>query len=97
MIPSPVHCATVLPYRCTTVAQRSASSAMISRSRSAPTPEAMSIEWTTSANSTVTCLYSAWVSCAATAAPHPLQNFEFGGSSVPHDPHTTVAVVMSSP
>jgi hypothetical protein len=33
----------------------------------------------------------------AIAAPHSLQNFEFGGSSVPHDPHTTVAVVMSSP
>jgi hypothetical protein len=26
---------------------------------------------------------------------HSLQNFEFGGSSVPHDPHTTVAAVMS--
>jgi hypothetical protein len=24
-----------------------------------------------------------------------LQNFEFGGSSVPHDPHTTAAAVMS--
>ena len=32
---------------------------MISRSRSAPTAAAMSIECTTSANSTVTCLYSA--------------------------------------
>ena len=32
---------------------------MISRSRSAPTAFAMSIEWTTSANKTVTCLYSA--------------------------------------
>ena len=35
---------------------------MISRNRSAPTAAAMSIECTTSANSTVTCLYSAdWV------------------------------------
>ena len=34
---------------------------MISRSRSAPTAAAMSIECTTSANSTVTCLYSAGV------------------------------------
>ena len=34
---------------------------MISRSRSAPTAAAMSIECTTSANSTVTCLYSAAV------------------------------------
>ena len=68
---------------------------MISRSRSAPTVAAMSIECTTSANSTVTCLYSAGVGAVATAAPHSLQNFEFGGSSVPHDPHTTAAAVMS--
>ena len=32
---------------------------MISRSRSGPTAHAMSIERTTSANNTVTCLYSA--------------------------------------
>jgi hypothetical protein len=31
----------------------------------------------------------------ATAAPHSLQNFEFGGNSVPHDPHTKAAAVMS--
>src|ERR1700741_2525363 len=68
---------------------------MISRNRSGPTVAAMSIECTTSANSTVTCLYSAGVRAVATAAPHSLQNFEFGGSSVPHDPHTTAAAVMS--
>ena len=68
---------------------------MISRSRSAPTAAAMSIECTTSANSTVTCLYSAGVVAVATAAPHSLQNFEFGRSSVPHDPHTKAAAVMS--
>jgi hypothetical protein len=96
MIPSPVHWATVLPYRCTTTAQRSESSAMISRNRSAPTAAAMSIECTTSANSTVTCLNSAWVSCAVTGAPHSLQNFEFAGSSVPHDLHTKAAAVMST-
>jgi hypothetical protein len=28
-------------------------------------------------------------------APHLLQNRESGGSSVPHDPHTTAAVVIS--
>jgi hypothetical protein len=39
-------------------------------------------------------LYSAGV-VAATAAPHSLQNFESGGSSVPHDPHTKAAAVMS--
>ena len=55
----------------------------------------MSIERTTSANSTVTCLYSAGAVVVATGAPHSLQNFEFGGSSVPHDPHTTAAAVMS--
>jgi hypothetical protein len=55
----------------------------------------MSIERTTSANSAVTCLYSAGVVAVATGAPHSLQNFEFGGSSVPHDPHTMAAAVMS--
>ena len=55
----------------------------------------MSIECTTSANNTVTCLYSAGGVTAATAAPHSLQNFAFGGSSVPHDPHTKAAAVMS--
>ena len=60
---------------------------MISRSRSAPTAAAMSIECTTSANSTVTCLYSADRVACVTGVPHSLQNLEFGGSSVPHDPH----------
>jgi hypothetical protein len=55
----------------------------------------MSMECTTSANSTVTCLYSAGVVAVATAAPHSLQNFAFGGSSVPHDPHTKAAAVIS--
>jgi hypothetical protein len=40
-------------------------------------------------------LYSAGVVAVATAAPHSLQNFEFAGSSVPHDPHTKAAAVMS--
>jgi hypothetical protein len=35
------------------------------------------------------------VVAVATAAPHSLQNFEFGGSSVPHDPHTEADTVMS--
>ena len=50
---------------------------MISRSRSAPTAAAMSIECTTSANSTVTCLYSADRVACVTGAPHSLQNLEF--------------------
>ena len=62
------------------------SSVMISRSRSAPTVAAMSIECTTSANRTVTCLYSADRLICVTGAPHSLQNLEFGGSSMPHDP-----------
>ena len=53
------------------------------------------MECTTSANSTVTCLYSAGVVAVATAAPHSLQNFAFGGRSVPHDPHTKAAAVIS--
>ena len=38
----------------------------------------------TSANSTVTCLYSAEVAAGAIDAPHLLQRRESGGSSVPH-------------
>ena len=68
---------------------------MISRSRSAPTAAAMSIECTTSANSTVTCLYSACSAAAETAAPHALQNFEFGGSSVLHAAQTKPVAVMA--
>src|SRR6478609_3442985 len=56
---------------------------MMSRSRSGPSVAAISIERTTSANNTVTCLYSAGV-VVATAAPHSLQNFEFGGRSMEH-------------
>ena len=48
--------------------------------RSAPTAAAMSIECTTSANSTVTCLYSADRLTCVTGAPHSLQNLEFGAT-----------------
>jgi len=70
---------------------------MISRSRSAPTTAAMSIECTTSANRTVTCLYSADRLTCVTGAPHSLQNLEFSGSSVPHDPHDTPVAVRAPP
>jgi hypothetical protein len=40
-------------------------------------------------------LYSAGFEADVTAAPHSLQNFEFGGSSVPHDPHANAAAVIS--
>src|SRR5882757_3662798 len=68
---------------------------MISRSRSGPTVAAMSIECTTSANSTVTCLYSADCVADVTGVPHSLQNLELGGSSVPHDPHGSPAAVSA--
>ena len=97
MMPSPVNLSTVPPYRCTTAAARLTNSAMISRSRSAPTAAAMSIECTTSANRTVTCLYSAdWATCLR-RAPHSLQNLEFGGSAEPHDPHGSSAAVSPPP
>jgi hypothetical protein len=75
MIPSPVNWFTVPSYRCTTRAERSNKSAMSSRQRSGPTVAAMSIECTTSAKSTVTCLYSAVRALGVTAAPHSWQNF----------------------
>src|ERR1700747_2153876 len=81
--------------RLSTTAQRSARSAMISRSRSGPTAAATSIECTTSAKRTVTCLYSADRLTCVTGAPHSLQNLECGGSSVPHAPHCSPAAVSA--
>jgi hypothetical protein len=49
------------------------------------TAAAMSMECTTSANSTVTCLYSAGFEAAETAVPHSSQNFALDRSSAPHD------------
>src|ERR1700752_587890 len=97
MIPSPVNWLSVPPYRPTCAPDRSTNSVMISRSRSAPTAAAMSIECTTSANKTVTCLYSADRLTCVTGAPHSLQNLEFGGSSVPHDPHGRPVAVSPPP
>ena len=70
---------------------------MISRNRSAPTAAAMSIECTTSANNTVTCLYSADVAAGVIGVPHLLQNRESGGNSVPHDVHDSVVAVSPPP
>ena len=70
---------------------------MISRSRSAPTVFAMSIDWTTSAKSTVTCLYSADRVTGAWAAPHRLQNNESAGSCVPQEVHDSPVVVNPPP
>ena len=66
---------------------------MISRNRSGPTAAAMSMECTTSANSTVTCLYSADFGGAVMGEPHSSQNFAVARNSVPHDGHATVDVV----
>jgi hypothetical protein len=54
MMPSPVP-----PYRCTTIDDRLISWVIISRKGATPTTTAISIECTTSANNTVTCLNSA--------------------------------------
>ena len=68
---------------------------MISRNRSAPTAVAMSIECTTSANNTVTCLYSAGRATDDAAVPHSLQNLAVGGVSVPQAVHATGRMVSS--
>src|SRR5262249_25038807 len=68
---------------------------MTSRSRSISRAAAMSIDRTTSANSAVTCLYSADRLTCVTGAPHSLQNFELAGISVPHDPHDSQEAVIA--
>src|SRR6476659_9549713 len=70
---------------------------MISRSRSAPTAAAMSIECTTSANSTVTCLYSADRVAGARAVPHSLQNLAVLLDCAPHDPQNSPVAVSPTP
>src|ERR1700758_4870676 len=69
---------------------------MISRNRSAPSFDAMSIECTTSANNTVTCLYSAGVVGASTGTPQEWQNRAFASSSAPQLRHTVAAVICHS-
>src|ERR1700733_6158139 len=73
------------------------SSATISRNRSAPTAAAMSIEWTTSANNTVTCLYSARGGRAETAAPHSLQNLAVALDCAPQEPQNRPVAVSPPP
>src|SRR5271163_1534229 len=70
---------------------------MISRNRSAPPADAMSIEPTTSANSTVTCLYSAGVPDGVVGDPHSSQNFAVGRSSAPHLMQANAAVMPAPP
>jgi hypothetical protein len=72
-------------------------SVMISRNRSAPTAAARSIERITSANSTVTCLYSAdWVACV-NRAPHSPQNLAVGLDRAPQEPQKNPVAVSPPP
>ncbi len=68
---------------------------MISRNRSAPTAAASSIECTTSANNTVTCLYSAGFAASAMGVPHSSQNLAPARSPVPHAAHSVGAAVWA--
>src|SRR4029077_3405541 len=70
---------------------------MTSRYRSISSAAARSIECTTSANSTVTCLYLAVSSEAVVGAPHSSQNLAFSRSPVPHDPHAKPTVTQAPP
>src|SRR6476660_7324670 len=63
---------------------------MICRKRSVPTAAAMSIECTTSANSTVTCLYSAAASDGPIGDPQPWQKRAFSSGWVPQVEHTAI-------
>src|SRR6476646_7800115 len=67
---------------------------MISRRRSAPNTAAKSIEPTTSANSTVTCLNSAWLSRAESGDPQASQNLAPAREApAPQHVHTSPAAV----
>src|SRR3954451_9079978 len=68
---------------------------MISRNRSISTAAAMSIERTTSANSTVTCLYSA-ASTDTSCDPHASQNRAPSWGVAPHDRHPAGAALTAS-
>src|SRR5262249_47224973 len=69
---------------------------MISRNRSMSTAAAMSVDRTTSANSTLTCLYMAASPETAVGEPHPAQNLAFSRSPVPHPAHATSTVMRHS-
>ena len=49
-----------------------------------------------SANSTVTCLYSAWVTASLTGEPQLWQNRAFCKGSVPHVRHAATVVIRPS-
>jgi hypothetical protein len=81
----------------TTSADRSTSSAMISRRRSGPSAAAMSIECTTSANKTVTCLYSADGVALLRGVPHSLQNLAVALDCAPQEPQNRPVAVSPPP
>src|SRR6476619_4912924 len=66
---------------------------MISRSRSGPSAAAMSIECTTSANKTVTCLYSADGVALMRGVPHSLQNLAVVLDCAPQEPQNSPVAV----
>ena len=70
---------------------------MISRSRSGPNDAAMSIECTTSANSTVTCLYSADRVACVSRVPHSPQNLAVGLDCAPQEPQNNLVAVNPPP
>lgn len=96
MIPSPVNLSTVPPYRCTAADERVNTSATTSRSPSGPSADASCIDPTTSANNTVTCLYSACSGAEPTDAPQPSQNLAPARSARPHARRDCTAIRSSA-
>ena len=70
---------------------------MISRSRSAPTAAAMSIECTTSANKHRHLLVLRRLGACVSRAPHSLQNLAVGLDWAPHDPQNSPVAVSPPP
>jgi hypothetical protein len=67
---------------------------MMSRKRSASKVAAMSIDRTTSANSTVTCLYFAASTVVTSCDPQVAQKRPSSCRTAPHDRQTTAAGVV---
>src|SRR6266478_2844575 len=69
---------------------------MISRNRATSKAAEISIDLTTSANSTVTCLYFAVSTDATSCDPHMSQNRARSFGTAPQDRHTSAAGVTAS-
>jgi hypothetical protein len=85
--PSSAYSTVPPPYRRATSAKRSISAVMTSRRLSMSKADARSIERTTSAKSTFTCLYSADAVTGSSRVPHSLQNLPV--ECAPQAPHIT--------